>query len=165
MLFNGSVSKQTGIYIISSLIIWLWFRYNRSIKIRNTRNRYETPEKSFNIAFAYKISAERLSRIVRFWCPCLRMLTPANLRNKMDLPGSPLHTTKQSQLDALSLLYPLPEQIWQADRVRPWHTKYGIIVDCNHHDDSWLDKRGQIPFLYPEFLKYCFVKKINFSFF
>lgn len=41
----------------------------------------------------------------------LRMLTPEDLLNKMDPSGPPRHTTKQAQLDALSWLYPLPEQI------------------------------------------------------
>lgn len=92
------------------------------------------------------------------------MLTPADLLNKMDLWGSPLHTTKQSQLDALSLLYPLPKQIWQADRIRPWLTKYGIIEDCNHHHDSWLDKRSN-PIFISRISKILFRQKNQFLIF
>jgi hypothetical protein len=86
---------------------------------------------------------------------------------KMDPPASPLaHKAATAGCFLIRRMESiLPEQIWQAGGGRPWHTKYGIIVDCNHHDDSWLDKRGQIPFLYPEFLKYRFVKKNQFLIF
>lgn len=36
---------------------------------------------------------------------------PAVLLNQTDPPSSPLHATKQAQLDASSRLCPLPEQV------------------------------------------------------
>lgn len=96
------------------------------------------------------------------------MLALAGLLNKMD-PPSPAPPSHKAAAAGGYIIQrtepPLPEQIWRAHCIRLWHTKYGIIVGSNHHDDSCLDKRGQIPFLYPEFLKYCFVKKNQFLIF